>query len=76
IGAAPSHSGEGDEPINVDSDFEEFTRGETEEEMMEEGAGGEAGGMAKEDDSNSEWHNTQDILRGERAEVSAEKETL
>ncbi|KAH9300757.1 hypothetical protein KI387_012340, partial [Taxus chinensis] len=50
IGAAPAHSGEGDEPIDVDSDSEEFTREETEEETMGEGIGGGAGGTDEEDD--------------------------
>ncbi|KAH9312100.1 hypothetical protein KI387_027135, partial [Taxus chinensis] len=58
-----------DEPFDVESDSEEFTGGETEAEMM----GGKAGGMVKEDDSDSEWHDTQDILRAERVEASTEK---
>ncbi|KAH9296003.1 hypothetical protein KI387_039591, partial [Taxus chinensis] len=67
IGTGPTHSG--DEPIDVDSESEEFTREETEDKTM----GGEVGETAEEDDSDSEWHDTQSILRPKRVEESAEK---
>ncbi|KAH9321215.1 hypothetical protein KI387_015854, partial [Taxus chinensis] len=76
IRATPAHSGDGDEPIDVDKYSEEFTGGENEEEMMGDGIGGEASGVAQEDDSDSEWHDIKDILRAEREEVSVEKEAF
>ncbi|KAH9291921.1 hypothetical protein KI387_042891, partial [Taxus chinensis] len=59
IAAGPAHSS--DDPIDIDSDSEEFTEGGSEEQT---------------DDSDPEWHDTQDILQAERAEQSAERETL
>ncbi|KAH9310247.1 hypothetical protein KI387_044192 [Taxus chinensis] len=50
-----------DDPIEVDSESKEFTGGETEEET---------------EDSDPEWHDTQDIMQAERAEQSAERVTL
>ncbi|KAH9299546.1 hypothetical protein KI387_031228, partial [Taxus chinensis] len=50
-----------DDPIDIDSDSEELTEGGSEEQT---------------DDSDPEWHDTQDILQEERAEKSAERETL
>ncbi|KAH9296213.1 hypothetical protein KI387_039801 [Taxus chinensis] len=71
IAVGPTHSS--DEPINVDFESEEFTRGETEEEIedmeiSEMGGGG--------DDSDPEWHDTQEILQAERVERSTERVTL
>ncbi|KAH9307989.1 hypothetical protein KI387_035900, partial [Taxus chinensis] len=70
IVAAPTHSGEEDEPIDVDSKFEEYTGDETKEEsvgeeMGEEGLGGETGEAThmEEEESDPEWHDTQDMLR-------------
>ncbi|KAH9299894.1 hypothetical protein KI387_044117 [Taxus chinensis] len=51
-----------DDPINVDSESEEFTGGETEEETEEE--------------SDPKWYDTQDIMQVARAEQCAERETL
>ncbi|KAH9330064.1 hypothetical protein KI387_002172, partial [Taxus chinensis] len=59
IAAGPAHSS--DDPIDIDSDSEEFSEGRTEEET---------------EDSDPEWHDTQDIMQAERAEQSAEKDTL
>ncbi|KAH9323972.1 hypothetical protein KI387_043913 [Taxus chinensis] len=50
-----------DDPIDIDSDSEELTEGGSEEET---------------DDSDPEWHDTQDIMQAERAEQSTEKDTL
>ncbi|KAH9330968.1 hypothetical protein KI387_003076, partial [Taxus chinensis] len=50
-----------DDPIDIDSDSEELTEGGSEEQT---------------DDSNPEWHDTQDIMQAKRAEQSAEKDTL
>ncbi|KAH9329436.1 hypothetical protein KI387_001544, partial [Taxus chinensis] len=50
-----------DDPIDIDSDSEESTEGGSEEQM---------------DDSDPEWHDTQDIMQAEREEQSAERETL
>ncbi|KAH9298724.1 hypothetical protein KI387_030406, partial [Taxus chinensis] len=60
IAMGPAHSS--DDPIDIDSESEEFTGGETEEEI--------------EEDSDPEWHDTQDIMQAERAEQSAERVTL
>ncbi|KAH9318723.1 hypothetical protein KI387_020492, partial [Taxus chinensis] len=48
-------------PIDIDSDSEEHTEGGSEEQT---------------DESDPEWHDTQDILRVEREEQSAERETV
>ncbi|KAH9297168.1 hypothetical protein KI387_028850, partial [Taxus chinensis] len=69
IATGPTHSS--DEPIDMDSESKEFTRGEIEEETEEM----EISGMGGEDDSDPEWHDTQEILRAERAEWSAERVT-
>ncbi|KAH9308145.1 hypothetical protein KI387_036056, partial [Taxus chinensis] len=50
IKAAPTFSWEEDEPVDVESKSEEFTGGDTKEETMGEGVGGEASGMAEEYD--------------------------
>ncbi|KAH9290808.1 hypothetical protein KI387_034925, partial [Taxus chinensis] len=50
-----------DDPIDIDSDSKELIEGGSEEQT---------------DDSDPEWHDTQDILQEERAEKSAERETL
>ncbi|KAH9328005.1 hypothetical protein KI387_000113, partial [Taxus chinensis] len=55
----PAHSS--DDPIDIDSDSEEFTKGGTKEET---------------EDSDLEWHETQDIMQAKRAKQSAEKDTL
>ncbi|KAH9303229.1 hypothetical protein KI387_014812, partial [Taxus chinensis] len=70
IAAGPAHSS--DDPIDIDSESEEFTGGETEEET-EDMEVSESGG---EEDSDPEWHDTQEILQAERAEQSAERVTL
>ncbi|KAH9330290.1 hypothetical protein KI387_002398, partial [Taxus chinensis] len=49
------------DPIDIDSDSEELTEGGSEEET---------------DDSDPEWHDTQDIMQAERDEQSAERVTL
>ncbi|KAH9289906.1 hypothetical protein KI387_034023, partial [Taxus chinensis] len=67
ITASPAHSS--DDPIDIDSESEEFTGGETEEET-EDMEVSESGG---EEDSDPEWHDTQEILQAERAEQSAER---
>ncbi|KAH9325466.1 hypothetical protein KI387_005644, partial [Taxus chinensis] len=59
IATGPTHSS--NDPIEVDSESEEFTGGGTEEETK---------------DSDPEWHDTQDIMQAERAEQSAERVTL
>ncbi|KAH9323966.1 hypothetical protein KI387_043907 [Taxus chinensis] len=56
IAAGLAHSN--NDPIDIDSESEEFTGGETEE------------------DSDPEWHDTQDIMQAARAEQSAERVTL
>ncbi|KAH9287695.1 hypothetical protein KI387_031812, partial [Taxus chinensis] len=59
IVAGPAHSS--DDPIDIDSESEEFTEGGTKEET---------------EDSDPECHTTQDIMQAERAEQSAERDTL
>ncbi|KAH9322927.1 hypothetical protein KI387_017566, partial [Taxus chinensis] len=70
IHASPAHSS--DDPIDIDSESEEFTGGEMEEET-EDMEVSESGG---EEDNDLEWHDTQEILQAERAEQSAERVTL
>ncbi|KAH9319447.1 hypothetical protein KI387_021216, partial [Taxus chinensis] len=69
IAVGPAHSSDG--PIDIDSESEEFTGGETEEEP--EAQVNELGG---EEDNDPEWHDTQDILQAERVKQSAERVTL
>ncbi|KAH9298651.1 hypothetical protein KI387_030333, partial [Taxus chinensis] len=59
IDVGPAHSR--DDPIDIDSDSEEFIEGGIEEET---------------DDSDPEWHDTQDIMQVERAKQSTERVTL
>ncbi|KAH9304838.1 hypothetical protein KI387_009242, partial [Taxus chinensis] len=60
IVAGPAHSS--DDPIDIDSESEEFTWGEIEEE--------------NEEDSDPKWHDTQDIMRAARAKQTAERVDL
>ncbi|KAH9307571.1 hypothetical protein KI387_035482 [Taxus chinensis] len=82
IVAAPAHSGEQDEPIDLDFDSEEDTGDETEEsvgeDMEDEGVGVGTGEAAhvEEEESDPEWHDTQEMLRAAYEEASAERETL
>ncbi|KAH9311512.1 hypothetical protein KI387_026547, partial [Taxus chinensis] len=69
IATSPAHNS--DEPIDTDSESEEFTVGEIEEET--EAEVNELGG---EEDSDPNWHDTQDILQAERVEQSVERVTL
>ncbi|KAH9304853.1 hypothetical protein KI387_009257, partial [Taxus chinensis] len=69
ITTGPAHNR--NDPIDIDSKSEDFTGGETEEETEAEVS--ELGG---EENSDPEWHDTQDILQVERAEQSAERVTL
>ncbi|KAH9325119.1 hypothetical protein KI387_005297, partial [Taxus chinensis] len=59
IAAGLAHSS--DDPIDIDSESEEFTEGGSEEET---------------EDNDPEWHDTQDIMQAKRAEQSVEKDTL
>ncbi|KAH9319048.1 hypothetical protein KI387_020817, partial [Taxus chinensis] len=70
IAAGPAHSS--DEPIDVDSESKEFTGGDTEEETEDM----EISEMGGGDESDPEWHDTQEILQAERAERSAERANL
>ncbi|KAH9313243.1 hypothetical protein KI387_028278, partial [Taxus chinensis] len=70
IATGPAHSS--DDPIDIDSESEEFTGGETEEETEDMEVSESGGG----EDSDPEWHDTQEILQAERAEQSAERVTL
>ncbi|KAH9308444.1 hypothetical protein KI387_036355, partial [Taxus chinensis] len=69
ITVGPAHSR--DDPIDVDSKSEGFTRRETEEDTEETKTG--VGGTCEEDDSDSEWHDTHDILRAEREKQSVDR---
>ncbi|KAH9318181.1 hypothetical protein KI387_019950, partial [Taxus chinensis] len=60
IATGPAHSS--DDPIDIDSESEEFIGGETEEETKDMEVS-ESGG---EEDSDPEWHDTQEILQAER----------
>ncbi|KAH9315672.1 hypothetical protein KI387_024299, partial [Taxus chinensis] len=59
IAVGPAHSS--DDPIDIDSESEDFIEGGTEEET---------------EDNDPEWHDTQDIMQVERVEQSAERDTL
>ncbi|KAH9314445.1 hypothetical protein KI387_023072, partial [Taxus chinensis] len=74
IGVTPSHSGEEDEPIDLDSNFEEDAGDDMEGESVEEEDEGVR--PSEGDDSDPEWHDTQEILIAAHEEASTERETL
>ncbi|KAH9296335.1 hypothetical protein KI387_039923, partial [Taxus chinensis] len=61
IGVAPAHSGEEDELIDLDSDSEEDTGDDTEGELV--GEEDEGARPLEGDETDPEWHDTQEILR-------------
>lgn len=80
MSSAPTHNREENDPIDVDSDFEEHTGDETDEYSVgedtdDEGVGSEVAHM-EEKESDPEWHDTWYILRATHEEVSTKRETL
>lgn len=70
IVTGPTHSS--DDPIDIDSESEEFTGGQTEEETEDV----EISELGGEEYSDPELHDTQEILQAKREEQSAERVTL
>ncbi|KAH9315000.1 hypothetical protein KI387_023627, partial [Taxus chinensis] len=74
IGVALAHSGEEDEPLDLESESKEDLGDDMEAESI--GEEDEGAGPSEEADSDCEWHDTQEILREANEEVNVERENM